>query len=238
LGGSDQWGNIVTGTELIRRKAGGEAFSITTPLVTKADGGKFGKTEQGTVWLDPDKTSPYQFYQFWLNVSDEDASRYLRLFTLLEKATIEACEQEHAASPHTRIMQKALAREVTIMVHSSTDYENALEASGILFGSGTRESLSSLSERDFLSLFEGVPHYELDKSALEKGIPVMELLVDMSGILPSKGDARKLITGGGLSLNKVKITQETSIIDKSHLINGKYLMVQKGKKNYHLFFCK
>ncbi len=238
LGGSDQWGNIVSGTELIRRMAGGEAFAVTTPLVTKADGGKFGKTESGTVWLDPDKTSPYQFYQFWLNVSDDDASKYLRIFTLLDKKTIEKLEVDHAEAPHVRVMQKALAREVTCMVHSEQDFETAVESSGILFGQGTRESLANLSEGDFLSVFDGVPSFDIDASDLSAGVNIIDLLVDKTKVLLSRGEARKLIQGGGISVNKEKVEQESFVVDSQSLINSKYIIIQKGKKNYYLIVAQ
>ncbi len=234
MGGSDQWGNIVTGTELIRRKAGGEAFALTCPLITKADGGKFGKTESGSIWLDPKKTSPYQFYQFWLNTSDADASKYIRIFTLFNKLEIEAMETEHLLEPHLRILQKALAKDVTTRVHSEADYNAALEASEILFGKGTTETLKNLSEEDLLAVFEGVPQVEINKSELENGINIVDLLTDKSAIFPSKGEARKMVQGGGIAINKEKIEDINFMVTSGNLLNGKYILAQKGKKNYYL----
>lgn len=232
MGGSDQWGNIVTGTELIRRKEAGEAFALTTPLIKKADGTKFGKTEAGNVWLDPQRTSPYQFYQFWLNASDDDSKSYIRIFTLLTKNEIESIEIEHAKAPHLRLLQKALAKDITIRVHSESDYNAAIEASEILFGKGTTESLSKLSESDFLSVFEGVPQFSISKSELESGINIIDLLADKTQILPSKGEARKMLQGGGIALNKSKVEDLTFMVSTKDLLNQKYLLVQKGKKNY------
>ena len=234
MGGSDQWGNIVTGTELIRRKAGGEAFALTTPLIKKADGTKFGKTESGNIWLDKAKTSPYKFYQFWLNASDEDVKSFIRIFTLFTKAEIETLEVEHAAAPHLRVLQKALAKDITIRVHSEADYTAAVEASEILFGKGTAESLQKLSEEDFLSIFEGVEQYEIVKSDLETGIDVVEFVTEKTKIFPSKGEARKMIQGGGVSVNKTKVESVELKINSEHLINNKYILVQKGKKNYYV----
>jgi tyrosyl-tRNA synthetase len=234
MGGSDQWGNILTGTELIRRKSGGEAFALTCPLITKADGSKFGKTESGNVWLDPEKTSPYKFYQFWLNVSDEDASRYIKIFTLLNKDEIEQLEKEHQEAPHMRALQKRLAMEVTIMVHSKEELEKAVEASEILFGKGTTETLKNLSEDDLLSVFEGVPQMELNKEELEQGINVVEFLSDKTQIFPSRGEARKMIQGGGIAINKSKIDSPESVVSTADLLNQKYILTQKGKKNYYL----
>ena len=234
MGGSDQWGNITTGTELIRRKLNGEAFAITCPLITKADGGKFGKTEQGNVWLAKKYTSPYKFYQFWLNVSDEDAERYIKIFTLLSKDEIEKLINEHKETPHLRILQSALAKEITILVHSEEDYNSAVEASKILFGKGTKETLQKINEETFLSVFEGVPQFEINMSDVVAGINVTELLIDKTKIFGSKGELRRLITGGGLGINKEKVTDANSIIDKSWLIDEKYILVQKGKKNYFL----
>lgn len=234
MGGSDQWGNIVTGTELIRRKEGGEAFALTTPLIKKADGTKFGKSESGNIWLDPNKTSPYKFYQFWLNASDEDVKNYIRIFTLFTKEEIESLEKEHDNAPHERLLQKTLAKDITIRVHSESDYKAALEASQILFGKGTSESLSALSEDDFLSVFEGVPRFEVDKGLLNKGINVVELLTTTTTILPSKGEAKKLIQGGGISVNKEKVAEFSESVTSEKLINDKYLLIQKGKKNYFL----
>ena len=234
MGGSDQWGNIVTGTELIRRKSGGEAFAITCPLITKSDGSKFGKTEAGNVWLDPEKTTPYQFYQFWLNVSDEDAVRYIKIFTVLDRNTIQELISRHDQSPHERILQKRLAEEVTTTVHSREDYEAAVEASLILFGKGTTDSLRKMSEATFLSVFEGVPVSDVRKEIITDGITVSELCAVQTGIFTSKGEVRRAVLGGGLSINKEKIDDPELIINSSNLLNGKYLLVQKGKKNYSL----
>jgi tyrosyl-tRNA synthetase len=234
MGGSDQWGNIVTGTELIRRKSGGEAFALTCPLITKTDGTKFGKTESGNVWLDPEKTTPYQFYQFWLNVSDEDATRYIRIFTILDRKTIEDLILSHNQNPHERILQKKLAEEVTIMVHSREDYEIAVEASQILFGKGTTESLKKMNENTFLSVFEGVPVFDLKKEFIISGVTVSDLCAVYTQIFPSKGELRRLIQGGGFSINKQKIDNPELIIGSDMLLNNKYLLVQKGKKNYSL----
>ena len=234
MGGSDQWGNIVTGTELIRKKEGGESFALTTPLIKKADGTKFGKSESGNVWLDRNKTSPYKFYQFWLNASDEDAKTYIRIFTLFTREQIEAIELEQAAAPHTRVLQKALAKDITIRVHSESDYNAAIEASEILFGKGTAESLQKLSEDDFLSVFEGVEQYKLPFDILNSGIGLVDLLTDKTTVFPSKGEARKMIQGGGVSINKQKIEDVNFQLTTSHLLNNKYMLVQKGKKNYSL----
>lgn len=232
MGGSDQWGNIVTGTELIRRKTGGEAWALTCPLITKSDGGKFGKTEEGNVWLDPSYTSPYAFYQFWINVSDEDAGKYIRIFTLLSKDEIEEIEENHRQAPHQRLLQKALAREVTLMVHSEEDYRAAEEASQILFGKSTRESLEKLREDMFLSVFEGVPRYSLGMDTAKSTI--MDLLSVHTTIFSSKGELRRMVQGGGLLINKEKVKDPETMIDTADFINGKYLLVQKGKKNYYL----
>lgn len=237
MGGSDQWGNIVTGTELIRRKDGGEAFALTTPLIKKADGTKFGKTESGNVWLDPKKTSPYKFYQFWLNASDADVGNYIRIFTLFTKTEIEALEAEHSEAPHLRLMQKALAKEVTTRVHSAADYEAAVEASNILFGNATADSLGKLSEETLLDVFEGVPQFRISKSELEAGIPLIELLAEKTQVFPSKGETRKMLQGGGVSINKNKVDDPNATINAGMLINGKYLVVQKGKKNYYLLIA-
>jgi len=234
MGGSDQWGNIVTGTELIRRKTGGEAFSLTCPLITKSDGAKFGKTESGNVWLDPDKTTPYHFYQFWLNVSDEDAAKYIKIFTVLSKKEIEDIILEHNKASHERILQKRLAEELTVMVHSRADYEGAAEASLILFGKGTTESLRKMNESTFLSVFEGVSVFDIDMKVLIHGVSVTDLCAEYSQIFSSRGELRRLIQGGGLSLNKMKIDDPEMLIDKELLLNSKYLLVQKGKKNYFL----
>ena len=234
MGGSDQWGNIVTGSELIRKKEGGESFALTTPLIKKADGTKFGKSESGNVWLDRNKTSPYNFYQFWLNASDEDAKTYIRIFTLFTREQIEAIELEQAAAQHTRVLQKALAKDITIRVHSESDYNAAIEASEILFGKGTAESLQKLLEEDFLSVFEGVEQYKLLIEILNDGIALVDLLTDKTTIFPSKGEARKMIQGGGVSINKQKIEDVNFQLTTSHLLNNKYMLVQKGKKNYSL----
>ncbi|MBL0047220.1 MAG: tyrosine--tRNA ligase [Bacteroidetes bacterium] len=234
MGGSDQWGNIVTGTELIRRKGAGEAFALTTPLIKKADGTKFGKTESGNVWLDAAKTSPYQFYQFWLNASDGDASTYIRIFTLLTQSEIEALEAEHAKAPHVRVLQKALAKDITIRVHSTEDYEMAVEASEILFGKGTTESLKKLSEQDLLAIMEGVPQMEISKDDLNSGMVAVDFLAEKTSIFPSKGEAKKMIQGGGVSINKEKVSDISLTVNANHLLNERYLLVQKGKKNYFL----
>ncbi|MBD5200859.1 MAG: tyrosine--tRNA ligase [Bacteroidales bacterium] len=234
LGGSDQWGNITTGGELIRRKLGGEVFAITCPLITKADGGKFGKTESGNVWLDPERTSPYKFYQFWLNVSDSDAEKYLKIFTFLTKEEIEALAAEHAENPGARPMQKRLAKELTVMVHSEADYEAALRASQILFSNQAREALLSLDEKTLLDVFEGVPTFEIDKATLEAGIPLLDFLATHTKVLPSKGEARKMTQAGAISINKEKVQDPNAVIDASYLLNGKYILAQKGKKNYFL----
>ncbi|MGC8864598.1 MAG: tyrosine--tRNA ligase [Bacteroidales bacterium] len=233
MGGSDQWGNIVTGTELIRRKDGGEAFALTTPLLKKADGTKFGKTAAGALWLDPRKTTPYAFYQYWINTADEDAANFIRIFTTLEKEEIEALIEEHNKAPHQRILQKALAKDITIRVHSEADYQAAVEASEILFGRGTTEMLSRLDEATLLSVFEGVPQYNLARTELERGIPAADFLAVQTQIFPSKGEARRMMKDGGVSINKNRITEETTI-DTSFLLQGRYILVQKGKKNYFL----
>ena len=234
MGGSDQWGNIVTGTELIRRKAGGEAFALTCPLITKSDGTKFGKTESGNVWLDPEKTSPYLFYQFWLNVSDEDAAKYIKIFTVLPQREIDIIVSEHTKAPHERILQKKLAEEITIMVHSREEYESAIEASQILFGKGTTESLRKMSENTFLSVFEGVPVFDVKIEVLQKGITIAHLCTEHSKVFASKGELRRLILGGGFSINKEKIDNPELVVNQESLLNKKYLLLQKGKKNYYL----
>jgi tyrosyl-tRNA synthetase len=234
MGGSDQWGNIVTGTELIRRKAGGEAFALTCPLITKADGSKFGKTESGNVWLDPEKTTPYSFYQFWLNVSDEDAAKYIKIFTALEKKEIEDLISVHSVNPHERLLQKRLAEEVTVMVHSREDYEGAVEASQILFGKGTTELLKKMPESTFLSVFEGVPVFDVPADILNNGVSLVELLADHSQVFASKGELRRLVQSGGLSVNKDKVENPEVKYGVDSLLNGKYLLIQKGKKNYYL----
>lgn len=234
MGGSDQWGNIVTGTELIRRKDGGEAFALTTPLIKKADGTKFGKTEGGNVWLDPKRTSPYKFYQFWLNASDEDVGIFIRIFTLRTREEIEALEKEHANAPHQRLLQKELAKDITIRVHSEAAYQTAVDASEILFGKGTSEALLRLSEEDLLAVFEGVPQVEIGRDALAAGINVVEFLADRTGIFPSRGEARKMVQAGGVSLNKQKADDISRNVSMKDLLNQRYLLVQKGKKNYVL----
>jgi tyrosyl-tRNA synthetase len=233
MGGSDQWGNITTGTELIRRKIGGEAYAFTCPLIKKADGGKFGKTEKGNIWLDATKTSPYQFYQFWLNASDEDATSWIKIFTLLEPAKIDALIAEHAIAPQQRILQKALASELTKFVHSEADLKFAIEATEILFGNATTEVLQSLNETQLLQVMEGVPKVTIALSALKEGYDLINLLAD-TAIFPSKGEARKMWQGGGLGLNKEKISPETTQLTTANLLQGKYLLIQKGKKNYYL----
>lgn len=234
MGGSDQWGNIVTGTELIRRKGSGEAFALTTPLIKKADGTKFGKSEGGNVWLDAKRTSPYKFYQFWLNASDEDVKNYIRIFTIRTKEEIEALEAEHAVNPAARVLQKELAKDITIRVHSEEDYKTAVDASEILFGKATTDALKSLREELFLQVFEGVPQCDVSSGELTDGINVVELLSDKTQIFSSRGEARKMIQGGGVSINKEKIADANGIVNTTALINTKYLLVQKGKKNYYL----
>lgn len=234
MGGSDQWGNIVTGTELIRRKAGGEAFALTAPLLTKADGSKFGKSEGGNVWLDRKKTSPYKFYQFWLNVSDEEAEKLIKIFTLLEKLAIEALIAQHREAPHLRVLQKELAKEVTTMVHSRKDYEQSVEASEILFGKSTTEALKTLDEEVLLSALDGVPIFEISKNLLNNGLNLIDLLSLHTAVFPSKGECRKMIKNGGLSINKEKMQDENQNLHADMLINNKFILVQKGKKNYYL----
>jgi len=236
MGGSDQWGNIVTGTELIRRIERGEAYALTWPLITKSDGGKFGKTEEGNVWLDPVRTTPYKFYQFWLNVSDEDAEKYMKIFSMLKREEIETLVAEHVKDPHLRLLQKKLAEELTVMVHTREEYEMAVEASGILFGKGTTESLSKIREDVFLSVFEGVPQFEIPSSVLDRD--VLELLAVDTAVFSSKGEARRMISGGGVSINKQKLSGPEQRITTADLLNSKYLLVQKGKKNYFLIRVK
>ena len=238
MGGTDQWGNITTGTELIRRKLGGEAFALTCPLITKADGGKFGKTESGNVWLDRRYTSPYKFYQFWLNVSDEDAKRYIKIFTALSKEEIDALTAEHEAAPHLRVLQKCLAKEVTIMVHSEEDYNAAVDASNILFGNATSDALKKLDENTLLAVFEGVPQFEISRDALAAGVKAVDLFVDNAAVFASKGEMRKLVQGGGVSLNKEKLAAFDQVITTADLLDEKYLLVQRGKKNYYLIIAK
>ena len=232
MGGSDQWGNIVTGTELIRRKGAGEAFAFTCPLMTKADGGKFGKTEKGNVWLDAKKTSPYQFYQFWLNAADEDAERYLKTFTFLSKEEIDALKEQHRGNEHLRILQQKLAEEVTTFVHSKKEYDFAVQASQILFSNETPEILQQLNEEELLQVMEGVPKVEIQKQNLDAGIDIVSFLADTQ-IFPSKGEARKMVQAGGVSINKIKV-DVGHMVEGTHLLNDKYLLVQKGKKNYWL----
>lgn len=234
LGGSDQWGNITTGAELIRRKLGGEAFALTCPLITKADGGKFGKTESGNVWLDARYTSPYKFYQFWLNVSDADAEKYLKIFTFLTKEEIEALAAEHAADPGRRPLQKRLAQEVTTMVHSARDYENAVAASQILFSNEAEEALRALDEKTLLDVLEGVPTFEIARADIEAGVPLLELLAAKTAVFPSKGEARKMVQQGGVSINKHKVSDPAAVIGKESLLQEKYILAQRGKKNYFL----
>ena len=234
MGGSDQWGNITTGTELIKKMTGGDAYALTCPLITKADGGKFGKTESGNVWLSKAYTSPYKFYQFWLNVSDADAERYIKIFTALERDEIESLIAQHQEAPHLRILQKRLAEEVTVMVHSREDYDAAVEASNILFGNATAEALRKLDEETLLQVFEGVPQFTISKAELEAGIPPLDLLAVQTQIFPSKGEARKMIQANGFSMNKEKLTDPNTPIDAKALIDGKYIIFQKGKKNYFL----
>ena len=238
MGGSDQWGNITTGTELIRRTCGGEAYALTCPLITKSDGVKFGKTESGNVWLDPEKTSPYKFYQFWLNVSDDDAKRYIKIFTTLDKETIDALIAQHDEAPNMRILQKRLAEEITVMVHSRSEYDAAVEASQILFGNATSDALLKLDERTFLAVFDGVPTYNVAKAKFSEGINVLDLLAGETDIFPSKGELKRTIKGNGMSINKEKYSDEAGIISADNLINGKYLLVQKGKKNYFLVIAE
>ena len=234
MGGSDQWGNITTGMELIRRITGNEAYALTCPLITKADGKKFGKTEQGNIWLSKRYTSPYRFYQFWLNVSDEDAKRYIKIFTSLDKDEIDALIAEHDQAPHLRLLQKRLAQEVTVMVHSEEDYQAAVEASNILFGKATKEALERLDEQTFLQVFEGVQQFHISKAELEAGIAPLDLLAEKTQIFPSKGEARKMIQANGFSMNKEKLTDAQTPIDAKALINGKYILFQKGKKDYFI----
>ena len=238
MGGSDQWGNITTGTELIRRMNGDEAFALTCPLITKADGGKFGKTESGNVWLDPRYTSPYKFYQFWLNVGDADAEKYIKIFTSLTKEEIDSLVAEQNAAPHLRPLQKKLAEEVTVMVHSREAYEAAVEASQILFGGATSEALRKIDEETLLSVFEGVPQFEINKEDLKEGIKAVDLLAEKTAVFPSKGEMRKTVQGGGVMINKEKLTAFDAVIGEESLLNGKYILAQRGKKNYFLIIAK
>ncbi len=238
LGGSDQWGNITTGAELVRRKLGKEVFALTCPLITKADGGKFGKTESGNIWLDPRYTSPYKFYQFWLNVSDADAEKYLKIFTFLTKEEIEELAAEHAQNPGARPLQKRLAKELTVMVHSEKDYEAAVEASQILFSNSAAEALHQLDERTLLDIFEGVPRFTISRAELEAGIPLLDLLAVKTAVFPSKGEARKMVQGGGVSIDKEKVTDPAAVIGADALLGGKYIHVQRGKKNHFLIIAE
>ena len=241
MGGSDQWGNITTGAELIRRKLGSEneAFALTCPLITKADGRKFGKTENGNIWLDRNRTSPYAFYQFWLNVADEDAERYIKIFTSLDRPTVEDLVAQHRQDPGLRLLQKRLAEEVTVMVHSREDYEAAVEASSILFGKSTKDSLVKLDEQTLLDVFAGVPQFTFDRSLLEgEGVKAVDLTVEHTQCFASKGEMRKLTQGGGVSLNKEKLTAFDRPVTAADLLDGKYLLVQQGKKKYFLLIAK
>ena len=238
MGGSDQWGNITTGAELIRRTSGNEVYALTCPLITKADGGKFGKTESGNVWLDPRYTSPYKFYQFWLNVSDDDAAKYVKIFTAIGREEIEALIAEHAEAPHMRTLQKRLAKEVTIMVHSEADYEAAVEASGILFGNNTHDALVKLDEDTLLAVFDGVPQFKVSRAKIEAGVKAVDLFVEDAAVFPSKGEMRKMAQGGGVSLNKEKLAAFDQEITTADLLNDKYLLVQRGKKNYFLLIAE
>ena len=238
MGGSDQWGNIVTGTELIRRKDGGTAYALTTQLIKKADGSKFGKSEGGNIWLDPKRTSPYQFYQFWLNTTDVDAKAYIRIFTLFDKEFIEALEVEHDAAPHTRVLQKALAKDITIRVHGEAEYEKAIKSSEFLFGNIGIEFLSELNDAEVVALFAGVPNFTVALAELQEGINVADLLAAKTAVFPSKGEAKKMIQGGGAAINKVKIANADDVYSADALINNKFLVVQKGKKNYFLIVAE
>lgn len=238
MGGSDQWGNIVTGTELIRRKDAGTAFAITTQLIKKADGTKFGKTESGAVWLDPEKTSPYKFYQFWLNASDDDTKKWIRIFTLKSQEEIENLEKEHDAAPHLRILQKALAEDITIRTHSAEALETAVKTSEFLFGNGSLDFFATLSDTQVLEIFEGVPQHRIFRTELAEGIDASTLLAEKTSVFPSKGEAKKTIQGGGVSLNKEKIKEASVVFNTDALLNGKYIIVQKGKKNYFLIIAE
>ncbi|RYE57717.1 MAG: tyrosine--tRNA ligase [Sphingobacteriales bacterium] len=238
MGGSDQWGNIVTGTELIRRKDAGTAYAITTHLIKKSDGTKFGKTESGAVWLDPEKTSPYKFYQFWLNASDEDTKMWIRIFTLKSQQEIAQLEAAHNEAPHLRILQRALAEDITIRTHSDEALETAIKTSEFLFRNGSLEFFSSLNDGQVLEIFEGIPQFEISSAELEQGIDAATLLAEKSGVLASKGEAKKLIQGGGVSINKVKISDAGSLFTTSNLLNGRFIIVQKGKKNYYLLIAE
>jgi len=238
MGGSDQWGNITTGTELIRRVCGGEAFALVCPLITKADGGKFGKTETGNIWLDRRYTSPYKFVQFWLNVSDADAEKYIKIFTFLSKEDVESLITEHQEAPHLRILQKRLAKEITCMVHSEEDYNAAIEASSILFGNDTADALRNLDEETLLAVFEGVPTFEIALESLASGVKALELLTETAPVFPSKGEMRKMVQAGGFSINKEKWMEVEGLLNTSNLLNGRYILAQKGKKNYFLLIAR
>lgn len=238
LGGSDQWGNITTGTELIRRVNGGEAYALTCPLITKADGGKFGKTESGSVWLDPKRTSPYKFYQFWLNVTDADAEKYIKIFTELSREEIEELVEQQKQDPGQRPLQKRLAKEITVMVHSEADYEAAVEASQILFSNKAKEILHKIDEDTLLAVMEGVPRFEVERADIESGIKLADLLTEKANVFTSKGEMRKMVQGGGLSINKEKVTDPYMETIPEILLNNKYILVQKGKKNYYLLIVK
>lgn len=234
LGGSDQWGNITTGTELIRRTTGGEAFALTCPLITKADGKKFGKTEQGNVWLDPKRTTPYAFYQFWLNTSDEDAEKYIKIFTELTREEVEELVKLQAEDPGQRPLQKRLAKEITTMVHSAKDYEAAVEASQILFSNKAADILHKIDEPTLLAVMEGVPRHDVDRNLIREGVKLIDLITEVAPVFPSKGEMRKMTQGGGVSLNKEKVADPNMVVSEDMLLNGRYLLVQRGKKNYHL----
>ena len=238
MGGSDQWGNITTGGELIRRKEGLEAYGLTWPLMTKSDGKKFGKTESGNIWLDPERTSPYRFYQFWLNTTDDDAAKYIKIFTILPPADIDALLAEHQEAPHLRKLQKTLAREITCLIHGEDAYQSALEASEILFGKATSETLRKIDEKTFLSVFEGVPQFVIDVEELKNGISIVDFLADKTSVMASKGEARRALKSNAISINKEKVFAEDTMIQGSHLIAGKYILVQSGKKNYFLVIAK
>ncbi len=238
LGGSDQWGNITTGTELIRRVEGGEAYALVCPLITKADGGKFGKTESGNVWLDRRYTSPYKFYQFWLNVSDADAEKYIKIFTSLTKEEIESLVAQQQSAPHLRPLQKKLAEEITVMVHSREDYDMAVNASQILFGKSTSQTLRAIDEETFLQVFEGVPQFTISKDKLSAGVKAVDLLTDDAAVFPSKGEMRKTVQAGGVMINKEKLESFDEVIAASHLIGNKYILAQRGKKNYFLLIAE
>lgn len=237
MGGSDQWGNITTGTELIRRKSGGEAFALTCPLITKSDGNKFGKTEEGNIWLDPEKTSPYKFYQFWLNISDEDATRLIKIFSLKDKATIESLIEKHQQEPHLRVLQKEMAVELTTRIHGEKELQAAQQASKILFGKQVTEELKALPEKLLLEVFEGVPQHEAQKTAVEQGMDIVTFLAEASGVFSSKGEARRMLKSNAVSINKVKVDENRQITAED-LLNDKYILVQKGKKNYFLVRVK